>query len=373
MKFDRTFLAQAAAASLVTMILLIGGAFIGSTIWPRVVKVEQRVVAPAINAAAFTPAVERWPDLVGQACPAIVAIEQDGPAPDISGTTPPARGRKKATVVPSSANAVHRTTGFLVSNDGYIVTNASALSEQGAIRVLLNDGRTFDAARTGADPVSGLAMLKAGATGLPFLKFAGPGFPRVGEWVIAVSSPGGHGCTATVGIVSADSLAEQETLRTFVRIRPSLDAGMAGAPLLNADGDVLGIAGLGSKAGEDDQASTVLPADIAGRIVSAMLRSGASASNRFGIVADDLVPVLAARIGADRQRGAVVSLIDAGSPADKGGLRAGDLILAVSASPISGASELARALDTKADAISLDVQRGSKRLTVSLAAPDGDN
>lgn len=369
MSFDRPVQMQIVAASLVALTLLIGGGIIGATIWPRVVKVEQRVVAPAITAAAFTPAIGRLPDIVGQSCPAVVAIEQDGPPPDTSGTPPPASGRKKAAVTAAS-DGVHRSAGFLVSSDGYIVTSADGLSEQETVRILLNDGRSLDATRTGIDPLSGLAVLKVDGSGLPFLKFAGSSFPRVGEWAITLLTPNGTGCTLAVGTISADSLAEKESLRTFVRVSPAPDPAVAGAPVLNLDGDVIGVAGLGSAAGEPDRASSVLPAEVAGGIVSDLLRSGKPASNRFGIVADDVPPALAMRIGAGRQRGAMISLVEEGSPADKGGLKAGDLILAVSGSPISGASEVARALDTTNDTVSFDVLRRSRRLTVSLVAPN---
>jgi serine protease Do len=363
--FDRTRLLRLTAGSLVALTLMVAGDLIGAIVWPRAVKVEQRVVAPAINAVAFTPVIERLGDMVAQNCPAVVAIEQDGPAPDTaddlaaSNTAMPAGG----------AAPVHRATGFLVSNDGYVLASADQLSDQGAVRILLNDGRTLGATQSGRDPISGLALLKADGTSLPFLKFAASAFPRVGDWAVAVSSPNGSGCVVATGAVASDSLAEQDRLRIYARVTPGLAAGTMGAPLLNMEGDVIGVVGLGAQAGAPDRASTVLPAAIASPILSELLRSGKPADNRFGIVADDLLPTLATRMGADRQRGAMVSLIDEGSPADKNGLRAGDLILAVAGSPISGASELARALDTDEDSLSLDVLRRAKKLTISLQAP----
>ncbi|MDH7975002.1 trypsin-like peptidase domain-containing protein [Sphingomonas sp. AR_OL41] len=367
MKIDRASLMVVAVASLVALTLLVAGAIFGAYAGPRVVRVEQHVVAPAMNAAGFTPAIENLADMIGQNCPAIVTIQQDGRPPAKTAKGNAAPDHKKPT-----AAAARPLAGFLVSNDGYIVTSADAISDQGDIHVLLNDGRILDAIRAGTDPISGIGMLKIEGAGLPFLKLASSNFPRVGEWVVAVASPRGSGCTAAIGTISSDSIAQGDRLRTFVSVRPVLDSALVGAPLLGANGEVVGIVGLGSQDSDPDRSSSVLPAGSAGHIVSEMLRNGKPADNRFGIVADDLLPALAARLGVDGQRGAVISLIDADSAADRSGLQAGDLILAVSGTPVSGASELARALDTSDDSLSLDIVRMSKRLTVSLAASPSD-
>ncbi|MFA6117564.1 MAG: trypsin-like peptidase domain-containing protein [Sphingomonas sp.] len=364
-RLDRSSVAPLAIGTLVALILLAGGSLIGATIWPRVVKVEQRVVAPAMNAAGFTPAIENLADMIGQRCPAIVAIRQDA--------QPTGTGTKAALPLERGPQVAHQTmpatlAGFLVSADGYLVTDSDGLADQDDIHVLLNDGRVLDAARVGSDPISGLALLRVEATGLPFLRFSTSNFPRVGEWAVALASPNGSGCAAALATISTDSLAEHADLRTYVRVRPVLEPALAGAALLNLNGDVVGIVGLGGQADDPDLASSVLTAATAGRIVSGLLRNTQPTNNRFGIVADDLLPALASRLGVDGQRGAVVSLIEKGSPADKGGLHAGDLILGVSGAPISGASELARALDTSEDALSLDVVRASKRLTISLGS-----
>ncbi len=371
MKFDRASLMLIAVASLVALTLLVAGAIFGAYAWPRVVRVEQRVVAPAMNAAGFTPAIENLADMIGQNCPAIVTIQQDGRPAMKPAKGNPSTGHKKPSGT-ATAGAPQPLAGFLVSNDGYIVTSADVVADQGDIHVFLSDGRVLDATRTGSDPISGIGMLKIEGTGLPFLKLAGSNFPRVGEWVVAVASPNGSGCTAALGSISSDSMTERDRLRTFVRVSPVLDPALAGAPLLGLNGEVVGIVGLGSQESDPDRASSVLPAGIASHIVSELLRNGKPADNRFGIVADDLLPALAARLGVDGQRGAVISLVDTNSAADRSGLQAGDLILGVSGTPVSGASELARALDTSDDSLSLDIVRMSKRLTISLtASPSG--
>ncbi|TPG06548.1 S1C family serine protease [Sphingomonas oligophenolica] len=364
MNLDRISAAQVTAASLVALTLLVAGAIIGAIFWPRVVKVERRVVAPAMNAAGFVPAIQSVADLVQQKCPAIVAIEQEAEGATSNAAAVVVQHRK--TAQPVVDGGPQRSVGFLVSADGYVVANGDRLGAVGTIHILLNDGRVLDAMRMGSDPVSGLSLLKIEASGLSFLSFAGPSFPRVGDWSVAIASPNGSGCTATVGTVSGDSLAEGATLRTFVRLQPSLDPSMAGAPLFNLDGAVMGIAGGELQDPSPDEANSILPAGTAQRIVSQLLRSGKPTENQFGIVADDLTPNLAARIGADRQRGAVVSLIEQGSSADIAGLRAGDVILAVNSTPVSGASELARALDAENQKVSLDVVRKSGRLVLTL-------
>lgn len=365
MRFDRDSLTPVAVGSLVALALLAGGALIGGNLWPRVVKVEQRVVAPAMNAAGFTPAIENLGDMIGRSCPAIVAIRQDGEGAG-SAAQAPSPGRARPAAPPVAAPRT--SAGFLVSSDGYIATAADNLSGAGDIHVLLNDGRVLDAAMVGSDPISGLAVLKIDGSEFAFLKFASSNFPRVGDWAAALSSPNGSGCGAALGMISTDSLAEQNALRTYVRIKPALDPALDGAPLLNLNGEILGVIGLGAPDDDPDRPSSVLAAATSSAVVSGLMRNGKAAENRFGIIADDLLPALAVRLGVDGQRGAVVSLVEADSPADKGGLHAGDLILGVSGAPISGASELARALDTSVTSLSVDVVRASKRLTLTLAA-----
>lgn len=331
-----------AGVALVAILLVIGGVAMRANFWPRVVRVEQRVVAPAVDAFRPQRAPVALADMIAAACPAIVAI-QAGPTNESAGTM----------------------AGFLVSADGYVVTAQQTLPADGAVRVMLNDGRTLEGARVGGDPVSGLALLKLAGTDFPVLQFADAGLPRVGDAAVALAAPNATGCIAEPGIIAGDFVADGAGQRSYVRLRPAPDAAFAGAPVLNADGRVIGVAGLGAP-DDPDLAARLLPAALSNQVVSDLIRSGTAGTGAFGIVAEDLNPTLAGRIGVDRDRGAMVSLIRAHSPADRAGLKAGDVIFAVADAPIAGASELARALDTSDPVVTLDVMRRAERLRVTL-------
>ena len=163
-----------------------------------------------------------------------------------------------------------------------------------------------------------------------------------------------------VVLVSSDFVVEGGGSRSYVRFTPALGADMAGAPILDQEGRVVGIAGIGS------DTNAALPAAIAAPVVSALLRSGAPAPDRAGMEVSDITPAVAARLGDPRQRGAFVSLIAGGSPADQAGLMAGDVVIAAAGSPIASASELARALDGASGATSLDVVRRGTAITITL-------
>ena len=357
-----------AGASVLAVSLVATGALIGARIWPSVVMIEQRVVAPTNGVAIPANRADEIADLVDRVCPAIVAITQSSsrdPSPPQSG---PASGNELVAATQNLRGEPASMTGFLISADGYLLASVSSLSGQTPVRVSLNDGRSFNATRAGQDPSSGLALLKIDATGLPFLQFAASHFPRVGDRGIALASPSGTGCLAEAGMISVDFVAEQASLASYIRVRPALEPSFAGMPFLNLEGQVVGVSTGAPQAIETSAGTPLLAAGTAARITSALLRNETPSANRFGIIADDLLPELAARLGADRQRGAVISLIRTGSPAALAGLKAGDVILSVSSMPISGASELTRALDTNDHRVPLTILRRTRRITIIVEA-----
>lgn len=366
---DRSRAARFLLTGIVALALVIGGVVIGATLWPRIVTVEQRVIAPAVRAVARDREISAIPDLIDAECPAVVAIE-----PQASPTDP---NRHFAHIGKAAkANLANlppaRLSGFLVSADGDVLTSTRYLPDDGGLTVLLNDGRRLDATRAGADPVSGLALLKVQATELPFLQLATDNFPRVGQWGLALTSPHGSGCVVQFALVSADFVAEQAYARAYVRVTPLLPAALAGAPVLDADGRVMGVAGLGPELLQDgtraktEDASLLVPATTAASVMSELLRNSLPTTNPLGLYADDLTPVLAARLGTTRQLGAVVTMVRANSPAARAGVKAGDVILSVSDSPIGGASELGRALDGAGEQIPLGIARGVEHLNIVL-------
>jgi serine protease Do len=261
--------------------------------------------------------------------------------------------------------ASRQLAGIVVSPDGYIVTSGRMLAGRDTLPVQFNDGRELDAKVVANDPLSGLALVKVDGRNFITLQFADSDLPRTGAWGFSLTSPAGSGCAVQTGVIAQDFAAGGEALRSSILVGPTPSENVEGVPFIGSDGRVLGLAAFP----DDDSAGdlgVLVPGDVAARIVSEMLRSGAPPATPFGIVAEDLGPVLAKRLGADRQRGAVVVMVKPGSPADTAGLKAGDVVLTAGESPISGASELGRALDPDAASIDLEIVRQGERQQLTL-------
>lgn len=357
----------AAAAVLAFALVLVGGV-IGSHLGPKAVTVERRIIAPAIQAVQPGQNPEFFINLIQEACPAVVAIEDSGAAA-VAATPPPAtrrRGRhrrRRAAVAPVPAPPP-KPVGFIVSPTGYLITSAGALSETGTLKVDLNDGRVMPAQRAAVDKVSGLALLKIDGTDLPTLEYADSGFPQLGQLGVVLAAPHGSGCIAQPAMISGDFLADGGGQRGYARLFPAAGPEFSGAPVIGSDGRVLGIAGVDPAPSRPEDAGKVLPATAASSVTTMLLR-GDGPTNPYGLVAVELDANLAARL-ANVQQGAVIMLVQDGSPADRAGLRAGDVVIAADGSPLSGATELARALNTDQTEVTLDVQRGANRLTLTM-------
>jgi len=349
---------RAFGIGLAAIAVALGGALIGGNLWPRVARVEQKVVAPAVNAVtAPRDAADGgdFADVIAAACPAIVAIDQ---------SATPARDDAADNSAATSAPA--RPIGFIVSADGYIVASDRVLSAGGALRVMLGDGRVLAARRVGDDPLSGIALLKIDGSGFSSLQFADAALPPIGTQAVALAAPEARGCVADPAMVSADFASGRPDARAFVRLRPAPEAAFAGAPVLDRTGRVIGIVGLGGIArapGADP--ALLLPGGTASRVFATLLRSD-GATNNFGFVAQDLSAPLAARIGTDRQQGAMIALIASGSAAARAGLHAGDVIFTANGTPVANATELARALDGAGDTVTLDVMRRADRISITM-------
>ncbi|HEX4739049.1 MAG TPA: S1C family serine protease [Allosphingosinicella sp.] len=329
---------------LVGIALVGAGAVIGANLWPRVVQIRERVIPPIQpRPAPAATGLDALPDLVQQVCPAVVAVQGTGVADG--------------------------TAGFLISRDGYAVTSGASVAKASAIQIVTSDGTAHDATLIGADPLTGIAVLKTDGNGLPALDFADPNFPRIGQWGVALAAPNGSGCIIGAGLVSADFIAEGGGPAAYIRMRPALDGAFMGSPVVGPGGQVIGIA-LPAPAGASDPLQ-ILPAATAQRVASELMRTGKLAANRFGFAAEDVTPVLAGRLGLQGAQGAVVSAVKPNSPAGRAGLRVGDIVLSVDDTPTSSASELGRALDTDAHQVALEVQRRDRRLTLTMQAPAG--
>ncbi len=242
---------------------------------------------------------------------------------------------------PSGPSSRERTTtslgsGAIIDSSGIIVTNEHVIRGASAIHVRLSDGREFSAEVIGSDADNDLAVLKVAAPGpLPSAKLGASSDLMIGEKVIAIGSPMGLPATVTVGVVSAvgrSFRADDRVYNDFVQTDASINPGNSGGPLLNVDGDVIGIntAIFASAQG----IGFAIPADKVRRIVHELTQFGKVRPSWIGAQVDRLDPERAARFGWDRTYGALVVETDDASPAEKAGLRAGDIVAEVGGSRV---------------------------------------
>jgi serine protease Do len=252
-------------------------------------------------------------------------------------------------------------SGFIVTADGYILTNAHVVAEASEVTVRLTDRREFTAKVVGADRRTDVAVVKIDATGLPTVKLGDPTKLKVGEWVAAIGSPFGLENTVTAGIVSATSRAlPSETYVPFIQTDVAINPGNSGGPLFNMAGEVVGInSQIYSRTGGYMGLSFSIPIDAAVKIKDDLVKYGKVNRGRLGVAIQGVNKELAESFGLDKPRGALVSSVEPGSPAEKAGLKSGDVILAVDGKPIDQSVDLPRIVgETKpGTALALQVWR----------------
>lgn len=235
-------------------------------------------------------------------------------------------------------------SGFLISGDGYILTNAHVVDGADEVTVRLTDKREFKAKIIGADKRTDVALLKIDAGGLPVVKLADVSQLKVGEWVVAIGSPFGFDNSMTAGIVSAKGRSlPQENYVPFIQTDVAINPGNSGGPLFNMKGEVVGInSQIYSRSGGYMGVSFAIPIDVAMEIQNQLRTSGKVSRGRLGIVIQEVNKDLAESLGLPKPGGAIVSSIEKGGPADKSGIEAGDVVLKYDGKPIVNSAELPR-------------------------------
>lgn len=233
-------------------------------------------------------------------------------------------------------------SGFIVSPDGVIVTNAHVVDGAQEVDVKLTDKREFRAKVLGVDKRSDVAVIKIDARNLPTVKIGNPADAQVGEWVLAIGSPFGFENTATAGIVSAKSRAlPGDAYVPFIQTDVAVNPGNSGGPLFNARGEVIGInSQIYSGSGGYQGLSFAVPMDVALKVKDELLAHGKVTRGRIGVSVQDINQALADSFGLKGVSGALVSSVEPGSPADKAGLMPGDVITAVNGQRIDGSGDL---------------------------------
>lgn len=235
-------------------------------------------------------------------------------------------------------------SGFIVSRDGHILTNAHVVEGASEILVRLADKREYAARLVGADKRTDVAVLKIEASGLPKVTLGDPGRLKVGEWVVAIGSPFGFEQTVTAGIVSAKGRSlPQENLVPFIQTDVAINPGNSGGPLFNMKGEVVGInSQIYSRTGGFMGLSFAIPIDVAMDVQSRLREEGRVQRGRIGVAIQEVTRELAEGFGLARPEGALVSAVEPGSPADKAGVQQGDVILRFDTKAVAGSVDLPR-------------------------------
>ena len=259
-------------------------------------------------------------------------------------------------------------SGFVVSQDGFIVTNAHVVENAEEITVRFSDKRELIAKVIGADTRSDVAVIKVEASGLPVVKIGDTKKLRVGEWVIAIGSPFGFSNTVTAGIVSATSrenLSGDPNLDAvpFIQTDVAVNPGNSGGPLLNMRGEVVGInSQIFSRTGSFAGISFAIPIDYAFNVADQLMKTGKVVRGRIGVGIQNVTKDLADSLGLGKAQGAAVSNVEDGSPAGKAGLEVGDVILKIDGRAVEGSADLSRTIRSlkPGTKVTLNVWRGGK-------------
>jgi len=233
-------------------------------------------------------------------------------------------------------------SGFILTSDGFIMTNAHVVDGAEQVIVTLTDKREFVARIVGADRRTDVAVVKIEASGLPPVKLGDPNRLKVGEWVMAIGSPFGLENTVTAGIVSAKGRDTGDYL-PFIQTDVAINPGNSGGPLINMRGEVVGInSQIYSRSGGFMGISFAIPIDEAANVSNQLRVNGRVQRGRLGVGIGEVTKEVAESLGMAKPQGAFVSSVEAGSPAEKAGIEAGDIILKFDGKTIEKSSDLPR-------------------------------
>jgi serine protease Do len=236
-------------------------------------------------------------------------------------------------------------SGFIVSSDGYVLTNAHVVADASEVTVKLTDRREFAAKVIGVDKRSDVALIKIAATGLPFVHFGDPTKIRPGQWAIAIGSPFGFENSVTAGVVSATGRTLPDDSNTsyvpFIQTDAAVNPGNSGGPLFNVDGQVIGInSQIYSRTGGYMGMSFAIPIDVALSVKDQLLKNGKVNRSRIGVAVQDLSQPLGQSFGLATPHGALISAVEPQSPGERAGLKPGDIITSVNGRAIDHSWDL---------------------------------
>lgn len=273
-------------------------------------------------------------------------------------------------VPPEAVPSAGFGSGFVLTEDGYVVTNAHVVRNATAISVGLPDGREFDAEIVGSDDRTDVAVLKVSASGLPVLELGDSNSLKVGQWVLAIGSPFGFEYTATQGIVSALSRSlPSENYVPFIQTDVAVNPGNSGGPLFDLDGKVVGVnSQIFSRSGGYMGLSFAIPVNVVRSVASQLREQGYVSRGWLGVVIQDIDRGLAESFGLDRPAGALIAQVTEGSPAADAGLIVGDVVVAFNGSAVSQSSDLPPLVGNTpvGEKASVELIRNKERITIEV-------
>jgi Do/DeqQ family serine protease len=322
------------------------------------------LVAAPLSVAAATPAPApsvqaqgSYADVLTRVTPAVVTVRaarRSREAQQLPFSDDPALrelfGERFRQQSPRSEERVERGlgSGVVVSADGYILTNHHVVDGAEEIRVELTDGRTFQAKVVGTDQPSDLAVLKVEASGLPVLPLGDSDKSRVGDVALAVGNPLGIGQTVTSGIISAKGRTtglSDGSFEDFIQTDAAINRGNSGGALVNSSGELIGInSQIFSPTGGNIGIGFAIPSNMAKDVMGQLIKTGRVRRGMLGVNIQNVTADLAASLGLGQARGAIVSGVQAGGPADRAGLRRGDVIVAFNGTPVNDNNNLRNAV-----------------------------
>lgn len=267
-------------------------------------------------------------------------------------------------------------SGFIISADGYIVTNNHVVNGAESVIVRLTNRKEYEASVVGLDERSDLALLQIEADDLPVLKLGKPGDLAVGEWVLAIGSPFGLDYSVTAGIVSAKGRSlpteSRENYVPFIQTDVAINPGNSGGPLFNLDGDVVGVnSQIFTRSGGSIGLSFAIPVSVVINVVEQLKESGKVTRGWLGVTIQDVNKVLAESFGMDRPQGALISQLQENGPADRGGLRPGDVIVRFGGAEIASSADLPHVVGLVRPGTEVEVEIIRDRQRTKLAVEVG--
>ena len=347
---------------------------------PTASRVVEQVTAPTLPPAAAPLAdlSDAFAAVAGAVKPSVVFIEAEREAPrrrlppGFEQFFGPRREREPGTVQSGGS-------GFVVSRDGYILTNHHVVEEARRVIVHLEDRREYPARVVGSDPNTDVAVLKVDADNLVPAALGNSDNARVGEWVLAIGNPLGNQLqfTVTSGIVSAKGRGRlalpgfsERSIQDFIQTDAAINPGNSGGPLVNVRGEVIGVnSAIASETGFNMGYGFAIPINLARSVMDQLISTGRVERAALGVTIDETGPNDAAYVGLDRIRGVVVQNFSEDSPAEKAGLQRGDVIIAVDGKRVDYVAQLQTEIGFRkpGDVVKIDVARkGGERATVNV-------